>query len=96
MLHVRVARQLNIALAVAEVRERSAQVLDASGEVEGCVAQVEAQRGQDLVVTRPAEMQSSAGLANVLRQAGLERRVHVLVLEGDLPFAGLEALLQGP
>ncbi len=39
-------------------------------------------------------MQAAAGLADVRRQARLERRVHVFVVERDLPLAGIEGGLE--
>ena len=48
------------------------------------VPQVEAQGGEHLVVARAAEVEAGAGLADPLRQAGLEGGVDVLVVERDL------------
>ena len=62
MLHVSVAGQGNIALALRERGNRRTQAADTTGEVERHVAQVQAQGGKHLVITRPAEMQASASL----------------------------------
>jgi hypothetical protein len=52
------------------------------------VAQIEPQRRQHLIVARPAQVDPGAGVADPGRQAGLERGMDVLFLDGDLPGAG--------
>ena len=94
MLHVRVARQLDLALTLRQVLDPGPEQLHPLGEIQRHVAQVKPQRRQNLVITRAAEMQARAGLTDVVGQAGLQCRVYVLVLERDLPVAVGEAGFQ--
>ena len=91
---MRVAGQRNVALAVRKQHYGVAQGADPRGQVVGRVEQVEPQRGQHLVVARPAEMQARTGVADRAREAALERRVYVLVLERNAPFPGVERGLE--
>ena len=81
MLHVRVAGKLDFSLPLRQVLDRGQQVFDPARKVERGVAQIQSQCRQYLVVTRAAEVQASAGFADVVCQPRFKRGVHVLVLE---------------
>ena len=87
LLHVRIARQRDRALALRQAVERLGDALGASRQVRHDVAQIEAQRREHLVVARPARVQTAAGRAQLLREPGLERGLAILELEGDPPLA---------
>ena len=102
LLHVCVARQLDIALPVGERIERGGDGLGALRQFLGGIAQVEAQRGEHLVVARAAEMHAPARCPDERGQPALERGLAVLVLQCDPPLAlgvgggeRLEPLLDG-
>ena len=87
LLHVGVARERELALAVGERFERLRDGLRATGDVLGGVAQVEAQRREHLVVARAAKVHPPAGVADARRQPALERGLAVLIGELDPPSA---------
>ena len=87
-LHVRVARQIDLALLAARRARAPPSTLRGAGrELADRVAQVEAQRDEHLVVARAAEMHAPARFADPLGEPALERAVHVLVRELDRPLA---------
>jgi hypothetical protein len=88
LLHVRVARQRDSAVAARQVIERAGAGVRRFGQLVGRVQQVKTQRGQHLVVARAAEMHTPAGRADARREAFLERGLAVFVGEFDLPLAG--------
>ena len=87
LLHVRVSRQHDRALAQGERVERIRD-LDGAG-VQGLrrVAQIQAQRRQHLVVARTAGMQTAAGGADARGQHIFDGGLTVFLVERDAPAA---------
>ena len=100
LLHVGVARQRQIALARSEPCQRSGDRLGRFGQLQRCVAHVEAQCGQHLIVARTAKVHTPARGADERRESLLQRRLPVFIGQLDTPCAlrmrrgeRLEALL---
>ena len=81
-----VAGQRGRRLARAQRVERAGHLAGAGGEGGDGVPQVEAERGEDLVVARAPEMEAGPGLPRPSGEPGLEGGVDVLVREGDPPL----------
>ena len=87
LLHVGVAGQRDRAVArrqsVERRRHRQRTVVQGLRRV----AQVQAQRGEHLIVARAPGVQASAGRADSRRQQILDGRLAILLFERDAPFA---------
>ena len=70
----------------------SLQGIETTDEIVGSVAQIEPQCRQNLVGSRTTEMEAAARLTDTVGEPRLERRMHVFVLDRDLPFAVFEGL----
>jgi hypothetical protein len=84
---VGVARQRGFRLALGQRFERACHLLRAVVQCGRSILQVEAQRGQHLVIAGAAEMHPRRGLRRLQRQPVLEGVVHVLLVQPDGPFA---------
>jgi hypothetical protein len=94
MLHVRIPGELDVALSLCQVFDRGQEVFNATRKIERGVAQIQPQSRQHLVVTRPPQVQSAAGLTDVLCKPRFKRRMYVLVFERDLPFTFRKTLFE--
>ena len=84
---MRIAGQVDGALALRQAVERRDEPDDLAVDLVDRGEQIQAQRGQHLVVTRAAEVQSPAGRADRGDQAILDRGVCVFVVQLDVPLA---------
>src|SRR5438477_2117354 len=85
LLLVGVARERGVLLARGELIERLGYLERAAGERRDGFAQVQADRGEHLVVARAPEVNARAGVADAPGQAPLECRLAVLVGGLDAP-----------
>ncbi len=83
---MRVAGKGDRALALREPVECGGDGLGAQGELRQCLAHVQAQGGEHLVIARAAQMNARAGRANALGQASFECGLAILVAELDAPL----------
>ena len=80
-LQVREARQDRPGVGIGDLDQRAPQRLEQRDDGVDLVAQPQADVGRDLVVARAARVQALAGVADELRQPGLDVQVHVLEFE---------------
>jgi len=92
-LHVGETRHDGVGMLFRQIQQSQAELVQQSGDVVDCAAQVQANIRGDLVVARASGMQSLAGIADDFGQAFFNIQVHVFQIQ--LPVEVIRADLGG-